>query len=234
MATGIKPSLMSAATVSALLTKLGLSTLGKWVKESNSDITLTQNGVKTIKSEESGALVNTLHLKTGLVAIGKEVDSIYKLDVQSFFKVSGYFPITINANSSHIEGNADQAVGFGSDGHLEFYVGPAAHISTFYTSAGPDFSTRVGADPSQVTPANVTLLVKDNRATTGITRAKVVAGAGQSTNELFSILANDGTTGIFSVNPTIADYADNTAAVAAGLAVGKIYRTADVLKIVHT
>lgn len=230
---GVKPSLMSAATVAAFLNKLGLSNLGKWVKEENSDITLTQNNVKVVNSVESGAVANTLNLKNGLVAIGKVVDSIYKLDVQSFFKVSGNFPITINANTSHIDGCADQTVGFGSNGHFEIYTGPSNHISTFYTSAGPDFSTRMGADPSQVTPSNVTLLVKDNRSTTGVTKVKIVAGAGQSANELFSILANDGTTPIFRIKPTISEYADNAAAITAGLTAGDIYRTGDVLKIVH-
>lgn len=31
----------------------------------------------------------------------------------------------------------------------------------------------------------------------------------------------------------VSEYADNAAAVAAGLAVGKVYRTGDVMKIVH-
>ena len=32
---------------------------------------------------------------------------------------------------------------------------------------------------------------------------------------------------------SIAEYADNTAAIAAGLTVGDLYRTVDVLKVVH-
>lgn len=32
---------------------------------------------------------------------------------------------------------------------------------------------------------------------------------------------------------SIAEYADNTAAIAAGLTVGALYRTVDVLKVVH-
>jgi hypothetical protein len=32
---------------------------------------------------------------------------------------------------------------------------------------------------------------------------------------------------------SIAEYADNTAAIAAGLTVGNLYRTVDVLKVVH-
>lgn len=42
-----------------------------------------------------------------------------------------------------------------------------------------------------------------------------------------------GGTSVFKVGKTVPEYADNTAATGAGLTAGTIYRTADVLKIVH-
>lgn len=60
------------------------------------------------------------------------------------------------------------------------------------------------------------------------------------TGGLYAMFTNSGALCIGTVEPTsklqvvgIAEYADNTAAVAAGLTAGAFYRTGDVLKIVH-
>lgn len=55
--------------------------------------------------------------------------------------------------------------------------------------------------------------------------------ASDATSSLLNLQV--GATSVFKVRKTIPEYADNTAAVGAGLTVGTIYRTADVLKIVH-
>ena len=70
--------------------------------------------------------------------------------------------------------------------------------------------------------------------TTGIPTAinlVVTDTASDATSALLNLQV--GATSIFKVRKTLDEYADNAAAVTAGLTVGTVYRTADVLKIVH-
>lgn len=62
--------------------------------------------------------------------------------------------------------------------------------NTYSTSIGPSVNAMLSLDYTGA----ATLIVKDWRATTGITNALIHAGAGQSTNELLGVYANDGTT----------------------------------------
>lgn len=51
--------------------------------------------------------------------------------------------------------------------------------------------------------------------------------------ELLTLISNNLTATSFVLS-NVQEYADNAAAIAAGLTVGRVYRTGDVLKIVHS
>ena len=78
---------------------------------------------------------------------------------------AGPYGFIMDPTTSHLYGVNGQSFGYGSDGHVEIYVGPGGFgqspygVTSFKITAGPDFSTRIGPDPLDADPVAVTLWI---------------------------------------------------------------------------
>jgi len=151
----------------------------------------------------------------------------------------GVFSIgrTASASANNINIDASHNVGIGTttpasklsieDGDLEFLTTSAATIKNkiiFSESVWGDESFYIEHDGSGAGAANILKIYGD--------------GSGGTARGI--VIARTGDVGMGTVTPTAAlqvvglvEYADNAAALAAGLTAGAFYRTGDLLKVVH-
>lgn len=116
--------------------------------------------------------------------------------------------------------NAFLSWGSASGGAQNIIVGVSTDDNTYLTAkaskdviiaGGAGGSVGIGANVNSYNPTG-TLQVHDGTATTGVTRSWIREGAGQSTNEVWGIYANDGTTKRISYANGILNIAGNGAA----------------------